>query len=239
MRVLLVVDMQNDFCPGGALPVGGGHEIVGVINELMRSGGFDVVIATKDYHPSDHVSFVDNHPEAKCFQTIETAKGPQIMWPRHCQRGTRGAEFHESLDTTLLQHTVLKGLDSIVDSYSGFYDNARERETPLRGLLESLTRERGETLRDVKVSVCGLALDYCVSATAVDAASLGMETEVIVDACRAVDPSPERFSQLEREFATARVGVTLSAQLLPTRPRDVLQEYGQEQKRGFERGLPC
>lgn len=239
MKVLLVVDMQNDFCPGGSLPVGGGHEIVELINELMRSGGFDAVVATKDYHPGDHVSFVDNHPGTELFQTIETAKGTQIMWPRHCERGTRGAEFHDSLDATLLRHTILKGTDPSVDSYSGFYDNARDHETPLRSVLETLARERGESLADVHVSVCGLALDYCVRATALDAASLGMRTEVIVDASRAVDSSRERFSALEREFADAGVGVTLSTELLPTRSRDLRQERSQEQGRGIERGLSC
>jgi nicotinamidase/pyrazinamidase len=239
MKVLLVIDMQKDFCPGGSLAVEGGNQIVAPINELMRHGEFDAVIATKDYHPRDHVSFVDNHPGATVFQSIETAKGSQIMWPRHCERGTQGARFHDSLDTTLLQHIVLKGVDPSVDSYSGFYDNARERETPLLGILENLARKKGKMLADIKVSVCGLALDYCVRATALDAASLGMTTEVILDASRAVDSSRERLLELKDNFSRAGVGVKLSTELLPARSLDRTNECDRGRTFVIERGLSC
>jgi nicotinamidase/pyrazinamidase len=235
MKLLLVVDLQNDFCPGGSLAVTGGDEIVATVNTLMRSGEFDVVIATKDYHPSNHVSFVDNHPGSKVFDVVQTPKGSQIMWPRHCEQDSHGAEFHPLLDSKLIDHVVHKGLNPSVDSYSGFFDNARENQTPLKDLISRLAQERGEAFNAVDVSVCGLALDYCVAATARDAAELGLKTSVIIDACRAVDLSPEKNVALMRDLIEHRVTPCLSSELLPAHAR----EPAREQERGVERGRLC
>lgn len=235
MKVLLIVDMQNDFCPGGTLPVTEGHAIVPTINALMSSGEFDVVIATKDWHPTNHVSFADNHPGANVFAVIETLKGNQILWPRHCVQGTPGAEFHPDLDQSRIQHVVTKGLDSDVDSYSGFFDNAREHETPLRALIERLAQERGESLENVEVCVCGLALDYCVAATARDAVSLGLKTTIILDASRAVDCAPGRDVERMRGLIANGIALQTSAEILP----DASREYGTTRERSVERGMAC
>jgi len=235
MRALIIVDLQNDFCPGGALPVAGGHEIVEKVNSLMRSGEFDVVIATKDYHPRDHVSFAENHPGGVVFQSVVTEKGPQILWPIHCVNGSHGSHLHPLIDKRLIDHVVLKGTDSSVDSYSGFFDNAREKETPLRAILEALARERGETFRDITVSVCGLAFDYCVAATARDAASLGLRVEIVRDATRAVNPDPLEVEALERALRDDGVLLRACHEILP----DGQREPDRTVSRQVERGLSC
>ncbi len=235
MRALIIVDLQNDFCPGGSLPVPGGHEIVEKVNSLTRSGEFDVVIATKDYHPGDHVSFAENHPGGVMFQTVATEKGPQILWPTHCVSGTYGAELHPLLDVKRIDHVVLKGTDASVDSYSGFFDNARENETPLRGILDALARERGETLGDITVSVCGLAFDYCVAATARDAASLGLGVEIVRDATRAVNPDALEVDALENALRGAGVLLRTCNEILP----DASRELSRNAPRVVERGMSC
>jgi nicotinamidase/pyrazinamidase len=235
MRALIIVDLQNDFCPGGALPVTGGHEIVEKVNSLIRSGEFDVVVATKDYHPRDHVSFAENHPGGVMFQSVVTEKGPQILWPTHCVSGTYGAELHPLLDTKRIDHVVLKGTDRSVDSYSGFFDNARENETPLRGILDALARERGETFGDITVSVCGLAFDYCVAATARDAASLGLRVEIVRDATRAVNPDSLEVEALERALVTNGVLLRTCHEILP----DASREMSSAAPRVVERGMSC
>ncbi|MFO0415840.1 MAG: bifunctional nicotinamidase/pyrazinamidase [Pseudomonadota bacterium] len=235
MRALIIVDLQNDFCPGGALPVAGGHEIVEKVNSLMRSGEFDVVIATRDYHPRDHVSFAENHPGGVVFQSVVTEKGPQILWPTHCVNGSDGSQLHPLIDKRLINHIVLKGTDSSVDSYSGFFDNARENETPLRAILEALAREREKTLSDITVSVCGLALDYCVAATARDAASLGLRVEIVRDATRAVNPNPREIEALERALRDEGVLLRTCNEILP----DGQREPDRSASRPVERGRSC
>ena len=180
-NVLLVVDLQNDFIPGGALAVKEGDLVVPVINEIQRK--FNYVIATQDFHPADHGSFAANHPGKNAGEFIELAGLTQILWPVHCVQGTTGADFHSDLNQSQWLGIFQKGKNKEVDSYSGFYDNARLGDTGLGDYLKSLGVER--------VFVCGLALDYCVKFTAMDAVELGFETVVIADATRAVNLSPE------------------------------------------------
>jgi nicotinamidase/pyrazinamidase len=235
MKVLILVDIQNDFCLGGALAVPQGDEVVSIANTLMRCGEFDAVVATQDYHPSNHISFADNHPGASVFQSIETPYGSQTLWPRHCVEGSFGAELHPLLDSTRIASVVPKGTDPGVDSYSGFFDNNHQRETGLRQLLERLAQENGRSLQEISLSVCGLALDYCVAATARDAIGLGIPTEVIIDACRAVNLNPGDDVRVMRELASLGVALQTSDQLLP----GIARETTVELPRSIERGISC
>lgn len=176
-KALIVVDMQVDFCPGGALAVAGGDEIVAPINEMMRD--FDAVVLTQDWHPSDHTSFADNHPGAAPFSVVEMDYGPQVLWPRHCVIGSRGAEFHAALLTEAADLVIRKGFRPGIDSYSAFFDNDHQTPTGLAAYL----RERGLT----ELSFVGLAHDFCVAWSAIDAAKLGFSATVIESACRAID----------------------------------------------------
>jgi nicotinamidase/pyrazinamidase len=175
--VLLVIDVQNDFCPGGALPVPGGDEVVPVINRLIER--FPHVVMTQDWHPEGHASFASNHPDKEAFATVEARYGPQTLWPDHCVQGTRGAEFHPDLDWTKAQLVVRKGFREAIDSYSAFFENDRTTPTGLAGQL----RERGFD----HVVCVGLATDFCVRYTAEDARRLGFGATVVEDACRAID----------------------------------------------------
>lgn len=177
MNALIVVDLQNDFCPGGALAVANGDAIIPVIDRILPA--FDVVVATQDWHPVNHGSFAANHLGKKIGDVIELGGMPQILWPVHCVQHTQGAAFHRQFDTTGLDGIFQKGVDPNIDSYSGFFDNGRARATGLGAYLN----ERGVGT----VYVCGLATDYCVQATALDAISLGFKTIVISDACRGVN----------------------------------------------------
>jgi nicotinamidase/pyrazinamidase len=179
-KALIIVDVQNDFCPGGALAVPEGDQVVAVINRLQPE--FDLVVATQDWHPADHGSFAANHPGRSPGEQIELAGLPQILWPVHCVQGTSGAELHPGLNRERIARVFQKGADPSVDSYSGFFDNGRRAST---GLGEYL-KEQGAS----DVYVCGLATDYCVRATALDAASLGFETHLLEDACRGVELRP-------------------------------------------------
>jgi len=218
MKVLILVDIQNDFCPGGALPVPEGDHIVPLANKLMRSGAFDLVVATKDWHPADHVSFADNHRGMTVFQHIDLPSGSQTLWPRHCVQGSSGADLHPKLDRAPIDHVVTKGTSHSIDSYSGFFDNGKQQETQLRAIITREATQRGIPLRDVVLSVCGLALDYCVAATARDGANLGFKTEVIIDACRAVNILPGDDLRTLRELTGIGVEVVTSDSLLPERP---------------------
>ncbi len=175
--LLLVVDVQNDFCPGGALGVPEGDVVVPVINRIQP--GFAHVVLTQDWHPPGHQSFASTHPGHAPFETVEAAYGPQTLWPDHCVQGTPGAAFHPDLETTKAEMIVRKGTRAEIDSYSAFYENDRTTATGLAGYL----RERGFT----RVFICGLATDYCVHFSALDAARLGFEAMVIEDACRGID----------------------------------------------------
>jgi nicotinamidase/pyrazinamidase len=174
---LIVIDVQNDFCPGGALAVAGGDEIISQINGLM--GDFATVVLTQDWHPANHASFAANHPGAAVFSLTTMPYGPQVLWPTHCVQGTPGADFHTALRTDPAQLIVRKGFRAGIDSYSAFFENDRTTATGLEGYL----RNRGVTA----VTFVGLATDYCVAFSAVDAARLGFKSTVLQDACRAID----------------------------------------------------
>lgn len=174
---LVIIDCQRDFCPGGALAVAGGHEIMPLVNDLQTR--FPHVILTQDWHPADHSSFASRHAGLAPFQTVELAYGTQVLWPDHCVQGTPGAEFHEALNTTRAQLILRKGYAREIDSYSAFFENDKRTRTG----LENYLRERGLG----RLYLAGLATDYCVAFSALDAKRLGFETHVVVDACRAID----------------------------------------------------
>ena len=177
MRAIILVDIQNDFCPGGALPVKEGDAVVNVANQVMSQ--FGLVVATQDWHPSDHKSFASQHPGLNVGEQFTLGDLPQIAWPDHCVQGTTGAEFHPKLDTESVHQVFQKGTDTEIDSYSGFFDNGHKRATGMGDfLLDKGVKE---------VYVLGLATDYCVKFTALDAIDLGLKTNLIVDGCRGVD----------------------------------------------------
>ncbi len=175
-HALIVVDVQNDFCPGGALAVPGGDEVVAPINAMMSQ--FDAVILTQDWHPAGHSSFASTHPGKAPFETAEMPYGPQVLWPDHCVQGTEGAAFHKDLRTDG-DLVIRKGFRSAIDSYSGFFENDQITPTGLEGYL----RSRGIT----RLTLAGLATDFCVAFTALDAARLGFGVTVQLSACRAID----------------------------------------------------
>jgi nicotinamidase/pyrazinamidase len=174
---LIVVDVQNDFCPGGALAVPRGDEVVPLVNRIAAR--FSCVVLTQDWHPAGHASFASSHPGKKPFETIRLAYGKQVLWPDHCIQGTPGAEFHSGLETQRAQLVIRKGHHAKVDSYSAFLEADRRTQTGLDGYLKS---------RGVKRVYCaGLATDFCVAWTALDARRYGLQAVVIEDACRAID----------------------------------------------------
>ncbi len=175
-HALLVIDVQNDFCPGGALAVPGGDEIIEAVNTMMD--GFDSVILTQDWHPVGHSSFATSHSGKNPFDMIEMPYGQQVLWPDHCVQGTEGAAFHPGLRTDA-DLILRKGFRPEIDSYSAFFENDRTTPTGLEGYL----RTRGIE----QLTLVGLATDFCVHYSAVDAASLGFDVTVSIDACRAID----------------------------------------------------
>ena len=175
--VLVVVDVQNDFCPGGALAVPQGDEIVPAVNRL--AAGFPHVILTQDWHPHGHASFASSYPGRRPFETIELPYGQQILWPDHCVQGTQGAAFHPGLDVPHAELVVRKGFRSAIDSYSAFRENDHSTQTGLAGYL----RERGFE----RVTLCGLATDFCVLFSAIDGREAGFAVNVVTSACRGLD----------------------------------------------------
>lgn len=173
---LIVIDVQNDFCPGGALAVPEGDAVVPTINRLQER--FETVVLTQDWHPSDHGSFASSHG-AEQFSTTRMAYGEQVLWPDHCVQGTEGAAFHPGLETKRAQLVIRKGFRVEIDSYSAFFENDRTTVTGLAGYL----RERGVR----RLTLAGLALDFCVAYSALDAVRLGFQVCVVEDACRAID----------------------------------------------------
>lgn len=188
-HALIVIDMQNDFCPGGALAVAGGDEIVTGINALM--GDFDAVILTQDWHPAGHSSFASSHPGKAPFETVEMAYGTQVLWPDHCVQGSAGAAFHDALDTTRANLILRKGMNPAIDSYSAFFENDHETPTGLHGYLQTRGIDH--------LTMVGLATDFCVNFSAVDAARLGYAVTVKEALCRAID--------LDGSLAAARKGM--------------------------------
>ena len=174
---LILIDIQNDFCPGGALEVGEGNEIVEIANKLQEK--FRVKIATQDWHPPNHTSFASNHLDKLPFSTTEMFYGTQVLWPDHCIQGKKGAEFHPKLITNSTDLIIRKGFRTEIDSYSAFFDNDHKTPTGLGGYLKA----RGIN----SIYLCGLALDFCVYFSAIDGVNLDLEVNVIKDACRAID----------------------------------------------------
>jgi nicotinamidase/pyrazinamidase len=195
VKALILVDIQNDFCPGGALAVPEGDAVVPVANRLMAK--FPLVIATQDAHPSSHRSFAANHPGKNVYDVIDLEGLPQVLWPVHCVAGTSGSEFHPKLDRSGVHAVFPKGTDPSIDSYSGFFDNGHRKSTGLGDYL------RGRKVDEVYVM--GLATDYCVKATALDAVQLGLRTTVIEDGCRGVGLHPGDIDAAKGELRAAGV----------------------------------
>jgi nicotinamidase/pyrazinamidase len=209
MRALIIVDVQNDFVPGGALPVPEGHEVVPVINRLQPH--FDLVVATRDWHPARHGSFAATHGR-KAGEVIDLNGLSQILWPVHCVQNALGAEFVPSLETRRIDRVFHKGTDPGIDSYSGFFDNGHRKATGLADYL----KEKG--VNDVYVA--GLATDYCVKATAIDAHQLGFNTFLIEDACRGVELKPGDVAAAIQQMRQTGVKVLRSNDLFATRITD-------------------
>lgn len=177
MQALIIIDVQNDFCPGGALAVAGGDEIVAPINAAMNR--FDAIVLTQDWHPAGHSSFASQHPLKAPFEQIEMPYGPQVLWPDHCIQGSGGAQFHAGLDVDRADLIVRKGFRQHMDSYSAFFENDHATPTGLEGYL----RTRGITA----LTMVGLATDFCVAFSAIDAATLGFSVTIEDSLCRGID----------------------------------------------------
>ena len=195
MKTLLIIAVQSDFIAGGALAVPGGEEVVPLINALQ--GKFDLVLATQDWHPPDHGSFAVNHPGKRPGDTVELAGLPQMLWPVHCVQNTPGAAFAPGLEHESWEHVFQKGTDPFIDSYSGFFDNGHRHATGLGGFL----RGRGAA----ELWVAGLATDYCVKYTALDARAAGFRVHLIQDACRGVELRSGDTARALEEMGTAGV----------------------------------
>ena len=203
MEALLLIDIQNDFLPGGALEVNHGDAILPIVNQLIKK--FKLVIATQDWHPADHKSFASNHATRKVGDIIKLNGLDQILWPDHCVQGSFGAELSEKLDTSTLTKIFLKGTDPKIDSYSGFFDNGHLKSTGLSDYLKDLNVD--------KIYISGLATDYCVKYTALDAIQEGFKTWVVVDGTRAVNLHPNDFEKAIKEMEAAGVKTISSEDL--------------------------
>ncbi|MEO8854022.1 MAG: bifunctional nicotinamidase/pyrazinamidase [Ginsengibacter sp.] len=188
MNALIIVDVQNDFLPGGALAVENGDLVIPIINGLQNK--FDLVVATQDWHPDDHKSFASSHPGKKIFEEIILDGLPQVLWPNHCVQETSGAEFSSKLNTKKIEAIFRKGMDKNIDSYSGFFDNGKKKATGMGDYLKG----RGITA----IYVTGLAADYCVNFTALDGLQLDFQSTIITDATRAIDE--ENFKKILETF---------------------------------------
>jgi nicotinamidase/pyrazinamidase len=195
-EALVVIDVQNDFCPGGALAVADGDAIIPRVNLLVSS--FEHVVLTQDWHPAAHSSFASSHPGKQPFETIEMPYGAQTLWPDHCIQGSDGAAFHPGLEWTKAEMMIRKGFRPAIDSYSAFFENDHTTPTGLAGYL----RERGIA----RITLCGLATDFCVAFSAIDAVKSGFATDVVLDACRGIDLGGSLATMTDKMKAA---GVTL------------------------------
>lgn len=200
---LLLIDIQNDFCPGGALAVNEGDKIVSVVNELQKK--FDTIIATQDWHPQDHKSFAANHEGKNIGEIIKLGDTDQILWPVHCTQNSFGAEFVKDLNTEKLTKVFQKGMNKEVDSYSGFFDNDHKSETGLNDYLKQNVIE--------ELFITGLATDYCVKFTAKDALSLGYKVNLVLDACRGVNLSDGDVDKAVEEMKNAGANIINSNEI--------------------------
>jgi nicotinamidase/pyrazinamidase len=187
-EALIVIDLQNDFCPGGALAVAGGDEILPLVNDMIRR--FDHVVLTQDWHPAGHSSFASEHPGKNPFETVAMPYGEQTLWPDHCIQGNVGAAFHPGLEWTKAELVIRKGFRKEIDSYSAFFENDHKTPTGLAGYL----KERGIS----KVTLAGLATDFCVAYSALDAVRSGFTAIVAMEACRAIDLGGSLATMTER-----------------------------------------
>jgi nicotinamidase/pyrazinamidase len=203
MNALILVDLQNDFCTGGALAVPDGEAVIPIVNRLQTH--FELVVATQDWHPQDHASFAENHPGRIPGDVIELEGRPQILWPVHCVQGTFGANLHPDLDRSRIARIIHKGTNPKIDSYSGFFDNGHRHATGLGEFLHSRNVRR--------VFVCGLATDYCVKFTALDAIDVGFETYLMVDACRGVNLQPNDSRDAIAELQARGVSIMPSTDI--------------------------
>lgn len=204
MKALIIVDIQNDFLPGGALAVKNGDEIIPVVNTLIPN--FDWVIATQDWHPADHESFASNHPNGKTGDVIDLGGLEQVLWPDHCIQDTYGSKFASKLDQGKIEKVIQKGTNKNIDSYSGFFDNGKKQDTGLNRYLQ--WKNIGE------VYIVGLATDYCVMYTALDAASLGYRTTVFSDGVKAVNLQKGDDLRAFNDMKAASIRVTTSREFL-------------------------
>lgn len=203
-KTLIMVDLQNDFCQGGNLAVPGGKEVIPLANQLQSH--FDLVVATQDWHPQDHMSFASNHLGHEIGDIVILDQLTQILWPDHCVQGSKGAEFHPQLDTHAIKKIFHKGMDKKIDSYSTFFDNAHRRATGLNDYLQA---------QEVKeIYIMGLATDYCVKYSVLDALQLGFKVFVIKDACRGVDLQPGDSTQAFTEMQNAGAKLIESSEIL-------------------------
>ena len=204
MKAIILVDIQNDFLPGGALAVEHGDQIIPVVNKLIPK--FDLVVATQDWHPANHQSFASNHPGSSVGQLIDLHGLPQVLWPDHCIQHSRGAEFSRDLETSSIAKVFRKGSDPKVDSYSGFFDNDKRNDT---GLTDYLKEKEVD-----QVFIVGLATDYCVKYTAIDSVAQGFNTRVILDAVRAVNLNPDDEVKALDEMTASGVNIIESNEIL-------------------------
>jgi len=207
MKALILVDIQNDFLPGGALPVPEGDAVIPVANRLQAA--FPLVVATQDWHPANHGSFAANHPGKKVFEQIELNGLPQTLWPVHCVQGTSGAELAPGLQRARIAKIFPKGTDAGIDSYSGLFDNGHRKSTGLGEWLKA----KGVT----EVYVCGLATDYCVKFTALDATQLGFKTHFVEDASRGVNLRPDDVRNAIAEMSRTGVLPVQSSEILKSK----------------------
>lgn len=203
-KALIMVDLQNDFCAGGSLAVPGGDEVIALANRLQAC--FTEVIATQDWHPANHTSFAANHPGHEVGDIISIQGMPQILWPEHCIQGQKGSAFHDELSLTAATKVFQKGIDKDIDSYSAFFDNAQKRSTGLADHLQHLGID--------EVYILGLATDYCVKFSALDAAELGFDVYVIQDACRGVNLKANDVDSAISEMKAAGIAVIQSADII-------------------------
>ena len=204
MRALYIIDIQNDFCPGGALAVDEGDQIIPLVNELQNK--FDLVIMSQDWHPADHGSFAANHEGKAPGEIVDLHGLDQILWPVHCVQGSHGAEFVAGLNTNKVAAIFRKGTDITIDSYSGFFDNGQRASTGAFGYLKEL--------KVTDLHLVGLATDYCVKFTAMDGNSLGFNTHVIADACRGVNLQPGDVDKALDEMRAAGIHVISSKDVI-------------------------
>lgn len=203
MNALILVDLQNDFLPGGALAVGRGDEVIPVANRLVATGEYPLIVATQDWHPAHHASFAANHPGRAVGERIQLDGLDQVLWPVHCVENTGGALFAPGLETRRIHRVFQKGTDPGIDSYSGFFDNGHRKATGLGAFLAG----QGVTA----VTALGLATDYCVKFTALDARQLGFEVTLIASGCRAVNLAPGDEAAAIEEMREAGVRIDLRA----------------------------